>query len=414
MDYGQIAIIAGFACVYAAAAGRLEHSIFGGALAFTAFGLAFGPSGAGLIEIAVTAEALRVIAEMTLALVLFVDASKADLRVLASSFQIPQRLILLSLPLTILLGIGIGVLVFDQLALLEIAILATLLAPTDAALGKSVVTNERVPPRIREGLNFESGLNDGVCVPIFLALLTFAVAESADQSLAGLALELVVLEIGIGAAVGAALSFVADRMLKFCDARGWLTEDWGQVPVVALAVACFATAQVLHGSGFIAAFVGGLMFGHLAGRHTRHLILAAEETGDVLALLTWVIFGAAVVGQSADAFTWQVVLYAVLSLTVIRMLPVFLTLNVLGLRTGEKLFIGWFGPRGLATIVFGVMVLNSGIPGAETIAATAVCTILLSVVAHGLSALPLIDWLARAEPGSDSSVPPGTSSPRER
>jgi NhaP-type Na+/H+ or K+/H+ antiporter len=158
-------------------------------------------------------------------------------------------------------------------------------------------------------------------------------------------------------------------------------------------VACFAVAQLLGGSGFIACFAGGLLFGSLEEHHKERLLLAAEGTGDTLALITWVVFGAAVIGQSVGSFSWDVLLYALLSLTVVRMLPVFLTLAAMNIRADEKLFMGWFGPRGLASIVFALIVLNEHLPGGGTIAMTVVCTIVLSVVAHGLSANPLVALL---------------------
>jgi NhaP-type Na+/H+ or K+/H+ antiporter len=336
---------------------------------------------------------LRTLAELTLALVLFTDAANANLGVLKQSFRIPQRLLLLGLPLTILLGFGIGVFLFDGLSLFEIAILATMLAPTDAALGKAVVTNEAVPPNIREGLNVESGLNDGICVPILFVFLTLATAISAEGSISMLALKLVVEEIGIGVAVGVGLTVMGSRLLKVADS-GWVTESWRQLPVPALAVACFAVAQLLGGSGFIAAFVGGLLFGRLAKHHKPKLLLAAEGTGDTLALITWVVFGATVVGQSVGSFSWEVLLYAVLSLTVVRMVPVFLVLAGADLRVDEKLFMGWFGPRGLASIVFAAIVLDEHLSGGGTIAMIVVCTITLSIVAHGISANFLVAALA--------------------
>jgi NhaP-type Na+/H+ or K+/H+ antiporter len=211
-----------------------------------------------------------------------------------------------------------------------------------------------------------------------------------------LALKLVAEEIGIGAVVGVGLTSLGTLLLKRGNDLGWVTETWKQLPVVALAVACFAVAQALGGSGFIAAFVGGLLFGSIATQEQKHrLLLAAEGTGDTMALITWVVFGAAIVGQNIGFFSWDVILYAVLSLTLIRMLPVFLVLTGLNLSTGEKLFIGWFGPRGLASIVFAVIVLNHDLPGGDTIAITAACTILLSIIGHGLSANPLIAALAK-------------------
>ena len=392
--YLDMAVLAAFVFVYSIVGGALERTPVNGAIVFASFGLVFGPLGLGLLTLNVDAEGLRTLAELTLALVLFTDASNADLGVLKKSFRIPQRLLLIGLPLTILLGFGFGVMLFDDLSLLEIAILATMLAPTDAALGKAVVTDESVPINIREGLNVESGLNDGICVPILFVFLALAAGSVGEGPAQGFALTLVAEEVGIGCAVGLGLSLVGAWLIQHSAERGWITETWRQLPVVALAVAAFALAQVLGGSGFIAAFVGGLLFGALVKEHKHRLLLAAEGTGDTLALITWVVFGAAVVGQSVGSFSWQTMAYAVISLTVVRMLPVFLALAGFKLRTDEKLFMGWFGPRGLASIVFAVIVLNEKLPGGDTISMTVVCTIALSVIAHGLSATPLVGALA--------------------
>jgi NhaP-type Na+/H+ or K+/H+ antiporter len=400
--YESLAILAAFVFFYSILAGGLERTPINGALVFAAFGLVFGPLGLGLLKLDVDAEGLRTLAELTLAMVLFTDASNANLGVLKKSFPIPRRLLLVGLPLTILLGFGAGVLLFDELTLFEVAIIATMLAPTDAALGKAVVTDERVPANIREGLNVESGLNDGICVPILFVFLALAADTGGEVDADALALKLVAEEIGIGAAVGVGLSVVGACLIKQAAARGWITETWRQLPVIALAVTSFALAQAIGGSGFIAAFAGGLLFGAIARQHKHGLLLAAEGTGDTLALITWVVFGSAVIGQSIGAFSWQVVLYAVFSLTAVRMLPVFLTLMGMNLRRDEKLFMGWFGPRGLASIVFAVIVLNEKLPGGDTIAMTVVCTILLSVILHGLSANPLVAALAAKEKVSEA------------
>ena len=194
---------------------------------------------------------------------------------------------------------------------------------------------------------------------------------------------LLVLVVGLGmAAVGA-------RVLKVCYERGWITEIWMQIPVVALALGSFAVAQSLHGSGYVAAFVGGLLFGSYRTSEKHSLILAAEGTSETLALVTWVVFGSAVLGQSLGYFSWQVVVYAVLSLTVVRMLPMFVSLTGSGESTTSKLFLGWFGPRGLASIVFAIIVLNRGVEGGGLLAMIVVCTVALSVLAHGFTANPL-------------------------
>lgn len=388
--YANLAILGTFVFLYSLTCGRLERTPVNGAIVFTAFGLIFGPVGLGLLDLEVEAEGLSTLAEMTLALLLFTDAANANLDELKHTFHIPQRLLLIGLPLTIFLGFGAGVLLFNGLTLFEIAILATMLAPTDAALGKAVVTNEAVPSNIREGLNVESGLNDGICVPILLIFLAFATSTGTEGGGSMLALKLVVEAIGIGVAVGAGLTFLGARLLKLCAERGWVTETWRQLPVPALALTCFAVAQWLGGSGFIACFVGGMLFGRIEKQYKPKLLMAAEGTGDTLALITWVVFGVAVVGKYMSSFSWEVVIYALLSLTVVRMLPVFLVLAGMNLRTDEKLFMGWFGPRGLASIVFGVIVLKEHLPGGETITITVVCTIVFSIIAHGLSANPFV------------------------
>lgn len=392
--YENLTILAAFVFFYSIASGGLAKTPINGAIVYTAFGLLLGPLGFGFLELSAGTEQIRLLAELTLSLVLFTDAANSNLDVLKHSLRIPGRLLLIGLPLTILLGFGVGVLLFDKLSLLEIALLATMLAPTDAALGKAVVTDESVPANIREGLNVESGLNDGICVPVLLLFLAMAThATQGDAPM--LALNLVAGQIGLGIVIGAVLTWLAARLFKFFARMGWISDSWRQLPVPALAVACFAMAQWLGGSGFIAAFTGGLLFGWLAKEHKHSLLLAAEGTGDTLALITWVVFGAVVIGRVFGHIEWQMVLYALLSLTLIRMLPVFLALAGLGLRAPEKLFIGWFGPRGLASIVFGVIVFDEHLPGGVTLAATVVCTIILSIVIHGLSALPLVAALKR-------------------
>jgi NhaP-type Na+/H+ or K+/H+ antiporter len=386
--YQDLAILALFILVYSAIAARVERTWVSGPIVFAIFGLLIGPVGLDLLSFKADGETIRTLAELTLALVLFTDAAGADLPVLRRTEALPTRLLLIGLPMTILLGFGVGVLLFEKLSLFEVALLATMLAPTDAALGKAVVTNEAVPNAVRQGLNVESGLNDGICVPILFVFLALATGKGGEGGTWQLAMVLVAKEIGIGLAVGLVLTTMAALLLKFAKGQQWLTHSWIQVPVVALAFGCFAVAQFLGGSGFIAAFSGGLLFGGLAKQHREELLLAAEGTGDTLALITWVIFGSAVVGQAVGHFSWLILLYAVLSLTAIRMLPVFVVLTGLGVSNEGKLFMGWFGPRGLASIVFGVIVLNASLPNSGPIAMTVVCTIMLSILTHGVTANP--------------------------
>ena len=398
--YQSFAIFALIIFVYSTLARGIEKTPFGGALLFVATGYVLGPDVTGLVSIDIDRHGLRIIAEVTLALMLFTDAAKANLGVLGRSYKIPSRMLIIGLPLTIFLGFVCAYWLLPNLTIFEMALLATMLAPTDAALGKAVISNKLVPAGIRETLNVESGLNDGICVPILFLFLALAAAAEANASAKGveLALELVVREIGIGLLVGVMLTLAMSWLLRLSARLGWVGGHWRPIHMVAMALSCFFAAQAFGGSGFIAAFVGGLLFGGLVvKRHKNDLLRATEGAGEALSLLTWVLFGGGVVGLFMPQVTWQILLYSVLSLTLIRMLPIFLALIGSGLSLPEKLFLGWFGPRGLASVVFAIIVMNDQLPGEKTLVLTLVCTVTLSVVAHGLSANPLSRMLAGYE-----------------
>jgi NhaP-type Na+/H+ or K+/H+ antiporter len=383
-----MAILGGFALVYSTIAGRVERSWISGPIVFMAFGLLLGPLALGVISQQEDPELLKSLAELTLALVLFTDAAGSNLGVLSRARQLPMRLLGIGLPLTIALGFVFGKLLFGTLSIFEIALIATMLAPTDAALGQAVVTNESVPGPLREGLNVESGLNDGICVPILFLFLALAGGQGGDEEPWHMGLRLFAMNVGIGLATGGVLTVASVWLLHLCRRKGWLSPAWIKITVIALAFTTFGAAQALGGSGFIACFAGGLLFGGLLKPHHEQLLGAAEGIGDTFSLLTWVLFGAAVVGQAFGNLTWPVVLYAVLSLTVVRMLPVFVTVTGMGIDTEGKLFLGWFGPRGLASIVFGVIVIGENLPHGDVITATVACTVLLSIIAHGVTANP--------------------------
>ena len=395
--YIELAIFALFVLGYSMVAGRLERAPASGPIVFVAAGFLMGPLALAWFDGDVSRTELRVIADLTLALILFIDAANADLATLKRQFRIPSRMLLVGLPGVIFLGTLTAALLFDTLSLFEAAIVGTMLAATDAALGKAVITNKAVPKQIREGLNFESGLNDGLCVPILFVFIALALGSGAEGGGTMLALTLVIQELGIGLVVGLGLTAVGTWALGWCRDKGWVTEIWKQVTVPALAIACFAVAQSLHGSGYIAAFTGGLLFGFRAKEATHRLVLASEGIGETLALMTWFVFGATVIGQSFQYFTWEMLVYALLSLTVIRMLPIFLSLSGTGESTASKLFLAWFGPRGLASIVFAIIVLNEGVPGGKFIAMVVVLTVFFSMVAHGVSANPLARLLGQKE-----------------
>ncbi len=392
----KLAILAAFTFCYVVLSGRIDKLPMSAPIVFVLAGLLMGPSVLSWLPADVTQGEYRVLVDLTLALVLFADAASSDTSVLRLKIDLPARMLLLGLPGAIALGFVVAYFVFDGLTLYEAAILATMLAATDAALGKAVVSNKVVPARLRESLNCESGLNDGLAVPIllvFIALAHGAAGGGSDVS----ALELVAEEIGIGVAVSLLVAGGGAWVLKACEARGWVSDVWVQIAVPALAITCFSLAQSLHGSGYIAAFSGGMLFGIVTKEATHKLVMPAEGISEAMAMLTWMIFGAVVIGRIVAGVTWEIVLYAVLSLTVVRMLPIYLSLAGAGESMSRKLFLGWFGPRGLASIVFAIMVINENLPGSDFIATTVAFTVLLSLVVHGVSANPLAKWIASKE-----------------
>jgi NhaP-type Na+/H+ or K+/H+ antiporter len=385
-EYQVLTLVAAFAFIYSLIASRLEKTPVNGALVYVAVGVLLGPQVLGLVDLKADGETISWLAEIALAICLFTDSSNANLSVLRRVEAIPVRLLLIGLPLTIALGLALAWLIFRDLGFFEVALIATMLAPTDAALGKAVVTNPAVPARVRESLNVESGLNDGICVPVILFFIALAAGSVEASESAALVVKLPLTVIGIGLLVGVVLSVIGGFALRLCASRGWVSGTWLQMPIIALALLCFALAQWLGGSGFIASFVGGLTFGALTKHHKEQFLNAAEGTADAVAMVTWFAFGTVTLGLLLHGLSWQVLLYGVLSLTIVRILPVILCLIGKGLRLDTQLFIGWFGPRGLASIVFVVMVIGEKLPGNDTIVAVVMWTIVLSVILHGLSA----------------------------
>jgi NhaP-type Na+/H+ or K+/H+ antiporter len=396
-----LAAAAGVVISYAGLSRRLEGTPVSAPIFFLSAGLLLGSEGFGWIGLSATGEQVRVLAELTLTLVLFADASRIDLSALRREYTVPARLLGIGLPLTILAGWALGLAMFGSLDWAELLILAVILAPTDAALGQAVVTDPRLPSRIRQGLNVESGLNDGICVPLLFIGLALAEAEAGSASNHA-ALTLVVEAIGYGVLFGAIAGVMGALVVKVARRHGLMDSAWGQILPAATAALAYGLATPLGGSGFIAAFVAGFIFGALqrdtVGKETYLLGQLGELTNGV----TFIVFGAVIVGPVLSDLTWRAALYGVLSLTVVRMLPVAVSLLGTHARRPTLAFVGWFGPRGLASIVFTVIVLeDGGLPHVSTIKVAVVFTVVLSVYAHGLSAQPLTDRYAswyRAHP----------------
>ncbi len=333
---------------------------------------------------------VKLVAELALTLVLFVDASMIDRSVIReASSRIPARLLLIGLPLTMLLGTGLGVLMFDSVSLWAIVLMALILSPTDAALGQAVVKSEDVPGRIRQSISVESGLNDGIALPPILICLALLGAEAGDRE--GAWLGFVLRQVTLGPIVGLAVGLIGGRLIQVMSDRGWMEETFQRLSALPLAILAFAFAESVEGNGFIAAFAAGLgLTMGATSAHVRHRIQEFGETeGTHLILVVFLIFGLAMVPVAAPYWGLTELIYALASLTVLRMVPVAVALTGAKLDWRSIAFIGWFGPRGIASTLYLLMAIAAiGVTGHERVMAVIVLTIAISVYAHGISAVP--------------------------
>ncbi|WP_344371495.1 sodium:proton antiporter [Agromyces tropicus] len=413
-----VTVVLAIIVVWSALSKPLDRHGVTPALFLMVVGFAVSVVAPGVLDVSLETVVAERIAEIALVLLLFSDATRIDLRVLRHQLGWPSRLLLIGLPLTILAGSGIAALVFPSMAFASAFLLATMLAPTDAALGQKVVADPRVPARVRQALDVESGLNDGLAVPLFLVALSIANAEL-EFGLSGVVAGSMAAQIGWGLTAGLVAGILGGLLFRAADRRGWVAREWRQILPLAVALLAYSIAQGLDGSGFIAAFAGGLAFGRLAGPSRAKVTVLSEAAGDLLAAITWIAFGALALALALPYVTWQVFLYAALSLTVVRMVPVALALAGSGARAPTVAFVGWFGPRGLASLVFALLAADRGVPEGETVLTTVVVTVAMSIILHGLTSAPLVDLYHRwydantpTDSTSGESVP--TRLPRRR
>jgi len=385
MDIGTLAFIAVFVLAYALVSKRLQTTVVTAPMVFVAAGIVVSAEWLDLVGLGMNEGAVRILAEATLIVVLFTDAIRIDLGMLRTQVDLPGRLLGIGLPLTVIGGTVAAAWLLGGLGLWEAALVAAILTPTDAALGQAVVSNPRVPVRVRQALNVESGLNDGLMLPLITALLALAAVEG-DLETPGYWLGFAASQIGFGVLVGGVVGFGGGRLIHAFARRGWIDGAFRQLATLAVGVGAFALADLAQGNGFVAAFVAGLAFGHAAREECEGAYDFAEDEGQLLALLTFLFFGASLAGPALGRLTWQVAVYAVLSLTVVRMVPVAISLTGFGLKRPTIAFMGWFGPRGLASILFGLFVLEeAALPMGDEILLVVTWTVLASVMLHGAS-----------------------------
>jgi len=381
-------LLAAAILAFALVSGRAQRSIITLPMVFVVFGFLISGPGLGWVELPMDDELIHLLAEITLVVVLFTDASRIDLKLLRREHDLPVRLLSLGLPLTVLLGTFAGLLLLPGLGFWESALLAAILAPTDAALGQAVVSNKAVPVRIRQTLNVESGLNDGIVLPAVLVLLSVACATAQPETL-GHWIKFASLQVTLGPLVGIAVGLGGGRLLDSSARRGWINDSFLRIGSLGLAVLAFAAAELVHGNGFIAAFAAGMAFGNTADTADRAHEFAEAE-GQLLTLLVFLVFGGVLLPEALHHVTGKTVLYALASLTVVRMVPVALSLLGKDLRLATIGFVGWFGPRGIASILFALLVVEGTGPGQhQEVIGIAYLTVALSVLAHGVTAYPL-------------------------
>ena len=389
---------------YSLVSRRLEHTVITAPIVFTAMGVLLILAISGLHDLNMKRETFLELAEVGLVMLLFADASRINLKTLRSKERLPLRLLSIGMLLTILLGAIAAHLIFPQLSLWEAGILAAILAPTDAGLGQVIVHSPRVPLRVRQALDVEAGLNDGLSVPFLLFFI--AVSQIGTEGAHQVLLNYIGEQLGMGALVGLAIRLAGGWLLGQSRRQGWMAESVQQLGLVTLPILSILACEPVGGSMFIAAYVAGLAV-QVGFRDASALSVEfIDGWGQLFDYFVFFLFGL-LVALAFKHFSLVHVLYAILSLTVVRMIPVAVAVIGTHLSSATVLFMGWFGPRGLASIVLGLVFLEqeTHLPGEETIKLVVMATVMLSIFAHGFSALPGIDLYTRKVATLDAMSP---------
>lgn len=387
MSVLEMGLIAALFFGFALISRRLEGSPLTPPILFTAAGYFAGQSLLGDLSVSFSESegVIHTLAELTLVFVLAADASGISMRPLSKYRAVPIRLLGIGLPLTIILGTVAGYLILPHEGWIFAALVAAILAPTDAALGASVLSNKAIPVQVRQSLNVESGLNDGIALPavLFFACFFNLTHQSGEVNW----LVFLALQLTLGPLVGIFAGWLGGHVIGWAAERGWITEDMQGVGAMALAVIAFTGAEAVGGNGFIAAFLCGLTYGNLKVEYSHFLHEFTETESQVLSYLTFFLFGLAILPHAFEHVTPEIILYAALSLTFVRILPVIASQLGAGFHWQSLLFLGWFGPRGLASLLFALLVLEDlSVDVATEIQTIVSVTVLMSIVLHGITA----------------------------
>jgi len=398
MTYLAIAFIGALFLIYSLTLRQLQKAEVTGPMFFVIGGIClalFLPDQRDNIKASV--DFLLPFIELTLSIFLFSDAAKSKLSVLKHSLQYPSLLLFVALPLTLLLGIAVGLYLFTEFTFIQVALIAIILTPTDAALSKGLLANLQVPEKIREGINTESGLNDGLCVPIFLIFILLA--ETPDSAItATQTLFVFTRELGVALMVTVSSIIIFIPSLHLAMNRHYFAQKSSPFLLLGFAMLVFSITQYFEGSGFIAVFVAGLLFDKFATQQANsELIENSEHIADFASLMIWCLFGFVCTYLVFPKLNADIILYALLSTTLIRIIPVMLSLQFTALNLKERFTFAWFGPRGLASIVFTLMIIDTQIDNKLDIATITMTTILCSVFIHGISTGPIANSFGKKQ-----------------
>lgn len=399
-----ITLLLGILLMWSLIAERMATTPITGPMVMVAGGLLIAATGA--VDPYGAHQTAHLLAELTLVIVLFSDAARINLKSLLGANRQPVQMLAFGLPGAVLAGILAGSWLFPELGFWSIALLAAILAPTDAALGDAVVSSESVPELTRQTLSVESGLNDGLVVPMVLMLACGAnISHNVGSASQWLALG--AQQIGFGAVAGLLVGYVGAKLVRMAMDTDTLGQSWQGIASLALAGLAWSIAELIHGNGFVSAFLAGLIFGNQLQRPAHFLYEFSETEGRLLVLATFALFGAVLLPEVLPHIDGRVLLYALLSLTLVRMLPVLLSLSGSGSSWSERFFLAWFGPRGLASILFILLVGESGqIPQYELLTTIVFTTVALSIVLHGATAGPLSTIYGGHRSAANPSVDP--------
>jgi NhaP-type Na+/H+ or K+/H+ antiporter len=383
---------------YALISEKVNRSYIAPALIFLLLGMALGPFGLHLLDAGPGTEGYTVLAQLALTVILFNQAANLRFDGIRLHGPVTLRLLVIGIPLTVVLGALTAAVLLPVLPWWEAVCLAAIVAPTEVALIEALLDDRRIPERVRHALSVESGFYDGFALAILLTALALA-SEQADRSDVNWTWFIFSTEF-LSLLAGAAVGLVGGLVVAWSRSRDWMSDIWAQLATLALAFICFGLGEWIQASGFVAAFTGGLAFSFVAKRKAAAPLSTqvCDATAQLLELLVFAMFGAFAVIDGWRRADWRIVLFALLALFAVRIVAVLVAFVRTGLPTPDRLFIGWFGPRGIGTVVLGLLVVNRGdILHADVIATAVVVTVTLSLVLHSLTTAPGIRSLAAAQ-----------------